>query len=451
MHGRAGGVYLRSSSLFVLSFIQHILGMHHFVCSNHSLKTRLHFVVFACILLSRPCTATVFTGSISRSDPPSAVLVARFNFREYTESRYTIQASNAHGFFALFDDETIMLRHLEKGLSSSSSNECMSYLMSGGKGVGPYRALPPAQLESGWSEGIIGNYCRDWFFVFFNCQASLLVPSYRIETLTDNGSQLPCGKGSLPFLLLFFAALTCLFVAFMFQKHGRGVLDVANSAFVALCGCACTSLSCTLMGLHYYRMRDDGVGSHTSNFIGRAVLQAAQVALLLHAFRFSSSLSLQHVWSKLMQSRAAQYFTYAAAAAYAVVCICSLTADSSESIIASAQPVNSYGRALAAFQLAFAAFATHFYRRACRLEYADSSFKLKCYTVALALPWLWALPTGTLLCLLCGAKDQLVAVYAVQLSLTTVYCSASALVLFDHVPNDDPQHFDEPRFFDDGL
>jgi hypothetical protein len=185
-------------------------------------------------------------------------------------------------------------------------------------------------------------------------------------------------KAACPFYCFFFAALTCLFVAFMFQKHGRGVLDVANSAFVALCGCACTSLSCTLMGLHYYRMRDDGVGSHTSNFIGRAVLQAAQVALLLHAFRFSSSLSLQHVWSKLMQSRAAQYFTYAAAAAYAVVCICSLTADSSESIIASAQPVNSYGRALAAFQLAFAAFATHFYRRACRLEYADSSFKLKC-------------------------------------------------------------------------
>jgi hypothetical protein len=52
------------------------------------------------------------------------------------------------------------------------------------------------------------------------------------------------------------------------------------------------------------------------------------------------------------------------------------------------------------------------------------------------------------LCLAVGSKDQLVAVYAVQLSLSAVYSIASALVLADYVPEDDPEL---PRFFDDGL
>jgi len=136
-----------------------------FTQSERSLRTRARFaLLIACIVLAAappPCAATVFTGSISSSDPPSAVLVARFNFREYTESKYSVQASNVKGFFALFDDESSMMQHLEKGLSSRSGEDCMSYLMDG-KGVGPYRALPTAQLEHGWDERIIGNYCRDW-------------------------------------------------------------------------------------------------------------------------------------------------------------------------------------------------------------------------------------------------------------------------------------------------
>jgi hypothetical protein len=47
--------------------------------------------------------------------------------------------------------------------------------------------------------------------------------------------------------------------------------------------------------------------------------------------------------------------------------------------------------------------------------------------------------------------QQLVAVYAVQLSLSTVYSIASTLLLVDYVLPPDPQLFDEPRFFDDGL
>ncbi len=97
-------------------------------------KTRFVYVLLIAsffVMLLSPCTATVFTGSISRSDPPNAVLVARFNFKEYTESKYSVQASNVQGFFAIFDDEDQMLYHLKKGLSSTTTNECMSYLMDG--------------------------------------------------------------------------------------------------------------------------------------------------------------------------------------------------------------------------------------------------------------------------------------------------------------------------------
>jgi hypothetical protein len=206
-----------------------------------------------------------------------------------------------------------------------------------------------------------------------------------------------------------------------------------------------------MMGAHYYRMRSDGIGMHSANFVGRAVLQFSQLSLLLHALRFSSSLSLTRLWSRLARSRTAQYSLYFSAAIYLVVFICSLTADSSESIIANAQPVNVYGCALASFQLIFAAFATHVCRQTWQMQYADVTFKLKCYSLALALPWIWALPAGTLLCLGFSPKDQLVAVYAVQLSLATVYGAASFLILFHHQPNDNPQYFDEPIFFDDGL
>jgi hypothetical protein len=425
--------------------------MSHIARSHCFLNARFRLVLLiACtvVLLPPPCAATIFTGSISRSDPPSAVLVARFNFREYTTSKYSVQASNAQGFFALFDDETQMLHHLEMGLSSSSTSECMSHLMDG-KGVGPYRALPPAQLQHGWSEGIIGNYCRDWFFVFFNCQAALDVPSYRIETMTDGGSHLPCGKENLPFLLLVFAVLPIAFTVFMLQKHGRGVFDLQNSCCLAMSGCAATGAACLVMSAHYFQMRSDGFGSHYANFAGRIVLQAAHAVLLLHALRFAASVSFLKLGSIAAQSPAKA--VYVAAAVYASLCIASLAADSSESLTANAQPLNACGLALAVIQLIFAAFATYLHRRSLRFGYADASLKLKCYTLALALPWLWTLPLGTLLCLNFGAKDQLVAVYAVQLSLTTVYSVAAALLLVDYVPEDDPQLFEEPRFFDDGL
>jgi hypothetical protein len=425
--------------------------MVRIACNHCFLKFpfRLVLLIACAVLLSPPCSATIFTGSISRSDPPNAVLVARFNFREYTKSKYSVQASNAQGFFALFDDETQMLHHLEMGLSSSSSSECMSYLMDG-KGVGPYRALPPAQLQHGWTEGIIGNYCRDWFFVFFNCQAALEVPSYRIEALTNGGSQLPCGKENLPFLLLIFAVIPIAFTVFMFQKHGRSVFDLQNSCCMALSGCASTGAACLVMSAHYFQMRNDGFGSHHANFAGRVILQAAHTALLLHAFRFASSVSFLKLWSSVAHLHAAKAF-YAAAAVYVFLCIASLATDSSESLNANAQPLNACGRALNVIQLIFAAFATYLYRRSLRLGYADASFKLKCYTLVIALPWMWALPGGTLLCLNFGAKDQLIAVYAVQLSLTTVYSVASSLLLVDYVPEDDPQLFEEPRFFDEGL
>ena len=122
--------------------------------------------------------------------------------------------------------------------------------------------------------------------------------------------------------------------------------------------------------------------------------------------------------------------------------------DSSESVVSNAQPLNKFGVPLTVFQFIFAAVATMFYRRALLLQYADTSFKLQCFSLMLALPWLWFLPLGTLLCLTVGSKDQLVAVYAVQLSLSTVYSIASALVLTNYVPEDDPEL---PRFFDDGL
>ena len=425
--------------------------MSHFVYKKYFRRSRFPLILLIGFLVlfssAPPCAATIFTGSISRSDPPSAVLVARFNFREYSESKYSVQASNTKGFFALFDDETQMLLHLEKGLRSSSSNECMSYLMDG-KGVGPYRALPPPLLERGWSEGITGHYCRDWFFVFFNCQASLEVPSYRIETTTDGGSQLPCGKESLPSLLVSFAVLCIIFTAFLLQKHGRVVFNLTNSCCFAMSGCAVSGIACVLMGFHYFRMRSDGTGSQVANLVGRIMLQGAQVTLFLHALRFSSFLSLPRIWSSFTQSRIARTALPFAAAAYGISFILSLMTDSSESVVSNAQPLNKFGVPLTVFQFIFAAVATIFYRRALLLQYADTSFKLQCFSLMLALPWLWFLPLGTLLCLTVGSKDQLVAVYAVQLSLSTVYSIASALVLADYVPEDDPEL---PRFFDDGL
>jgi hypothetical protein len=416
-------------------------------------KTRFaHALLIASffVMLLSPCTATVFTGSISRSDPPNAVLVARFNFKEYTESKYSVQASNVQGFFAIFDDEDQMLYHLEKGLSSTTTNECMSYLMDG-KGVGSYRALPPAQLQRGWTEGILGHYCRDWFFVFFNCQASLEVPSYRIETLTSGGDQLPCGKENLPALLLLFAALPLFFSALMLQKHGRDVLNPHNSCCIALCSCTASGVACLLMATHYYVMRSNGTGVHAANFTGRITLQAAQLALLIHALRFTSFISLPQLWSIYASPSAVKTAIYCVFSAYAVLFLVSVTSDSSETIVATAQPLNACGRLLPAFQLIFAAFTTHLYRRARRLEYADASIKLNVHSLALTLPWLWALPLGTLACLSVGLHQQLVAVYAVQLSLSTVYSIASTLVLVDYVVPDDPQLFDEPRLFDDGL
>jgi hypothetical protein len=415
---------------------------------------RFRFVLLAfCALIGSapsPCAATIFTGSISRSDPPAALLVARFNFREYTESKYSIQASSGTGFFALFDDETKMLQHLEKGLRSRNSDECSSYLMNG-KGVGPYRALSPAALERGWNEGIVGNYCRDWFFVFFNCHESLEVPSYRIETLTDGGSQLPCGKEYLPLLLAVFAAVSISFVVFMLQRHGLGVFDVQSSCCIVLYGCAGSGLACVLMGSHYFYMRINGIGFHAANFLGRVVLQGAQLALLVHALRFTAHLSLPRIWLSVAESQNTKVAFLFTVAAYAFALIMSLTSDSFESVIANAQPLNTFGVLLVIFQLFFAVFATFLYRKASRLEYTHTLPKLKCHSLVFALPWLWCLPLGTLLCLTVGSRDQLVAVYAVQLSLSSVYSTASALMLVDHVPNDDPQLFDEPRFFNDGL
>lgn len=426
-----------------------------FTCSDYVLRKRFHFSLLIAIVVlivsaPSPCAGTIFTGSISRSDPPAAVLVARFNFREYTESKYFIQASDSKGFFALFDDETKMLHNLEKGLSSSSSDECTSYLMNG-KGVGPHRALSPAALERGWNEGIIGNYCRDWFFVFFNCHSHLEVPFYRIETSTDGGSQLPCGKESLPFLLAVFAALCIIFAVFMLQKHGLCVFIIQNSCCIVMYGCAGSGLACVLMGSHYFRMRVDGTGFHACNFFGRIVLQGAQLALLVHALRFTAHLSLSRIWFSIGRSWNAKVAVQFAVAAYAILMVMSLTTDPFESIIANAQPLNTFGVILLIFQLVFAIFATSLYRMALRLEYAQNLPKIKCHTLIFALPFLWGLPLGTLLCLNVGSKDQIVAVYAVQLSLSSVYSIASSSMLVDHVPNDDPQLVDEPRFFDDGL
>ena len=420
--------------------------------SSRRIRARV-ILLIACVVVASapsPCAATVFTGSISSSDPPSAVLVARFNFREYTESKYSVQADSVKGFFALFDDETSMLQHLEKGLSSRSGEDCMSYLMDG-KGVGPYRALPPAQLEHGWNERIIGNYCRDWFFVFFNCKASLEVSSYRIETSTDGGSQLPCGKENLPVLLAVFTALCFAATALLMQKHGRDIFDHHKGCFLAVSGCAISGVACFLMGLHYFRMRSDGVGSSAANFVGRILLQGMQLALLAHALRFSASLSLRRIWLIAAQSRDAKVALCLAGVAYVFFFIASLTADSSESVIANAQPLNTFGVVLTVCQLIFAVAATALHRRALLLDNGDIYF-LKWFGLALALPWLWCLPLGTLLCLTVGSKDQLVAVYAVQLSLSTVYASAAAIFTVNHVPDDDdPQLFEEPRIFDDGL
>ena len=425
-----------------------------YACIEYSLKKSFHFLLlFACVILfgsASPCAATIFTGSISRSDPPAAVLVARFNFREYTESKYSVKAINAHGFFTIFDDETKMLQLLEKGLSSSSSDECTSYLMNG-KGVGPYRALSPAALERGWNEGIIGNYCRDWFFVFFNCQSSLEIPSYRIETSTDGGSQLPCGKQNLPLLLALFAALCVIFTVFMLQKHGRDIVHTDNCCSIVIYGFAGSGLASVLMGSHYFCMRVDGIGFPTANFIGRIVLQGAQLTLLVHALRFTSFLSLPRIWLSVAQSRMFKAIVQFAVAAYTFSLVISLITDPLESVIANAQPLNTFGVVLTVFQLIFAAFATYLYQRALRLEYAHTSFKLKCFSLSFAFPLLWGLPLGTLLCLTVGSKDQLFAVYAVQLSLSFIYSISSASMLVHYVPDDDPQLFEQARFFDDGL
>jgi hypothetical protein len=322
----------------------------------------------------------------------------------------------------------------------------MSNLMDG-KSLGTYRALPPSLLERGWSESIIGNYCRDWFFVFFNCQASLEVPSYRIEATTDGGSQLPCGKENLPSLLVSFAVLCIAFTALLLQKHGRVIFDRSNSCCFAVSGCAVSGIACVLMGFHYFRMRSDGTGSHGANFIGRIMLQGAQLTLFLHALRFSSFLSLSGIWSSFTRSRISWAAPFAAAA-YGISFILSLITDSSESVASNAQPLNKFGVVVSVFQLIFAAVATFFYRRSLLLEYADTSFKLKCFCLMLALPWLWTLPFATLLCLTVQSKDQLVAVYAVQLSLSIVYSIVSSLILANYEPADDPEL---PHFFDDGL
>jgi len=58
-----------------------------------------------------------------------------------------------------------MLLHLEKGLRSSSSNECMSYLMDG-KGVGPYRALPPPCLNAAGAKASLATTVGTGFLSF---------------------------------------------------------------------------------------------------------------------------------------------------------------------------------------------------------------------------------------------------------------------------------------------
>ena len=286
--------------------------------------------------------------------------------------------------------------------------------------------------------------------MFFNCKASLEVPSYRIETSTDGGSQLPCGKENLPLLLTVFAALCIASTSLMLQKHGREIFNHQNSCFLAVSGCAVSGAACLLMGLHYFRMRSDGVGSPAANFVGRVLLQGVQLALLAHALRFSASLSLRRIWLMAAQSREAKAALGLAAAAYVFFFIASITIDSSESVIANAQPLNACGVVLTVFQLIFAAAAAALHRRALLLDHGDVYF-LKWFGLALALPWLCCLPIGTLLCLTVGSKDQLVAVYAVQLSLSTVYAGAAALSTVNHVPDDDPQLLEEPRIFDDGL